>query len=139
MSDDLPVRGSITIPRAELRWRFSRSGGPGGQGVNTTDSKVELRWNVAESDALPPVLKERALTRLAGRLVDGALVITASEQRHQLQNRKAAEIRLAALVRDAITPDPPARRPTRPSRGAVERRLENKRHRTLKLQNRRVD
>jgi ribosome-associated protein len=139
MSDDLPVRGSITIPRAELRWRFSRSGGPGGQGVNTTDSKVELRWNVAETDALPPMLKERALARLEGRLVDGALVITASEQRAQLQNRKAAEIRLAALVRDAITPDPPARRPTRPSRGAVERRLESKRRRSLRLQNRRPD
>jgi len=138
MSEDLTVRGSVAIPRAELQWRFSRSGGPGGQGVNTTDSKVELRWNLAETSALPPALKQRALNRLAGRLVDGALVITSSEQRAQLQNRRSAEIRLVALVRDAIAPDPPTRRPTKPSRGAVERRLESKRRRSLTKRNRRT-
>src|SRR4051812_50141011 len=87
----LQVTGSLAIPRAELAWRFSRSGGPGGQGVNTTDSRVELRFDVAGTDALPPALKARALDRLGPRLVDGAVVIVASEQRPPVQNRPAAE------------------------------------------------
>lgn len=136
-ADDLPVRGGIAIPRAELAWRFSRSSGPGGQSVNTADSRVELRWDLAASSALPPVLRDRALERLAGRLVDGALVITAQEHREQLRNRRAAEVRLVALVAAAIAPDPPARRATRPSRGAVQRRLDAKRRRAQLKQHRR--
>src|SRR5262245_48888764 len=130
MVDELPVRGSIAIPRAELSWRFSRSSGPGGQSVNTADSRVELRWDLASSSALPPALRARALERLAGRLVDGVLVITAQEHRAQLRNRRAAEARLVALVAAAIAPNPPVRRPTRPSRGAVQRRLDAKRRRS---------
>jgi ribosome-associated protein len=127
--DALPVRGSIAIPRAELQWRFSRSGGPGGQGVNTADSRVELSWDLAHSAALPPALKSRALDRLAGRLVDGVLTVVASENRAQLQNRRAAQARLAALVAEAIAPPPPRRRATRPTRGSVEARLSGKRRR----------
>lgn len=129
-SSDLAVRGSIGIPRGELRWRFSRSSGPGGQGVNTTDSRVELSWNLAETSALPAGLKARAMQRLAGRLVDGVLTVVASEHRAQLQNRRAAESRLAALLADAIAPPAPRRRATRPSRGAVEARLSAKRRRS---------
>jgi len=136
-ADDLPVRGSIAIPRAELAWRFSRSSGPGGQSVNTADSRVELLWNLAGSAALPPVMKARALDRLAGRLVDGVLVVTAQEHREQLRNRRAAEARLVALVAAAIAPNPPARRSTRPSRGAVQRRLDAKRRRAQTKQARR--
>jgi ribosome-associated protein len=139
MSDShLPVRGSIAIPRSELAWRFSRSSGPGGQSVNTADSRVELRWNLAGSDALPPPLKERALHRLASRLLDGVLVVTAQEHRAQLQNRRAAEARLVALVAAAIAPGPPTRRPTRPSRGAVQARLDAKRRRSMTKQQRRI-
>src|SRR5688572_28532758 len=105
--------------------------------VNTADSRVELHWNIAESGALPSVLRARALERLAGRLVDGALVVTAQEHREQLRNRRAAEARLVALVTAAIAPGPPARRPTRPSRGAVQRRLDAKRRRAQTKQNRR--
>ena len=131
MADDLlPVRGRIAIPRSELSWRFSRSSGPGGQSVNTADSRVELRWDLANSAALPPAMRARALERLAGRLVDGVLVITAQEHRAQLRNRRAAEARLVALVAAAIAPNPPARRPTRPSRGAVQRRLDAKKRRS---------
>jgi ribosome-associated protein len=138
--EDLPVRAGVRIPRAELSWRFSRSGGPGGQGVNTADSRVELSWDVAGTDALPPVLKERALERLAGRLVDGVLTVTASEHRAQLQNRRAAQARLVALVADAVAPPPRRRRPTKPSRGAVERRLDAKHRRgTVKRQRRPPD
>jgi ribosome-associated protein len=127
VTDALPVRGSIAIPRAELRWRFSRSSGPGGQGVNTADSRVELRWDLAATEALPEPLKARALDRLSSRLVDGVLSVVVSEQRAQLQNRQIAERRLVALVAAAIAPPPARRRPTKPSRAAVERRLTAKR------------
>jgi ribosome-associated protein len=129
MADDLRVTDRLVIPGSELRERFSRSSGPGGQGVNTTDSRVELSWNLAESAALPPELKERARQRLAGRLVDGVLTVTASEHRSQLRNRQAAEDRLAELVAAAVAAPPPSRRPTRPSRGAKERRIQDKKRR----------
>lgn len=129
MAEYLRVRRSVAIPRGELSWRFSRSSGPGGQSVNTADSRVELSWDLARSRALPPALKERALARLAQRLVDGVLTVTASEHRAQLQNRRAAESRLAALLADALAPPPPRRKPTRPSRGAVQARLDAKRRR----------
>ena len=126
----LQVTGSVAVPRSELAWRFSRSGGPGGQGVNTTDSRVELRFDLAATESLPQHLKDRALERLAPRLVDGAILITASEQRSQLQNRRAAEARLVVLLADAIAPPARTRRATRPSRGAVQRRLDSKRRRS---------
>jgi len=126
---DLRVRGSVVIPEAELSWRFSRSSGPGGQGVNTTDSRVELRWSPERSAALGEVLRARALERLADRLVDGDVVVTASEQRSQWQNRLAAERRLVALVIEAIEPPPRPRRATRPTRASRERRLTDKRRR----------
>nr|WP_062330868.1 alternative ribosome rescue aminoacyl-tRNA hydrolase ArfB [Herbidospora sakaeratensis] len=118
------------IPEAELRWRFSRSSGPGGQGVNTTDSRVELSFDIAQSGALTDVQKERALERLAHRLVDGVLTIAAQEFRSQLRNREAARVRLEAALRDAIAPPAKKRRPTKPSKGQVERRLENKKRRS---------
>ncbi|WP_182880616.1 MULTISPECIES: alternative ribosome rescue aminoacyl-tRNA hydrolase ArfB [unclassified Microbispora] len=130
MPGPLHVRGSIVVPEAELTWRFSRSSGPGGQGVNTTDSRVELGFDVARTTALGPALRARALERLAPRLVDGVITVTASEHRSQLRNREAARERLAALLRDAIAPPPKRRRSTKPSRGAVERRLAAKKQRS---------
>ena len=123
---DLPLNERLVIPAAELHWRFSRSSGPGGQGVNTTDSRVELVFDLAATAALPPLLKARALRRLEGRLRDGALVLTASEHRSQWQNRQAALRRLAELLCSAIEPPPPPRRRTKPTRGSVERRLSAK-------------
>lgn len=125
----MTIRPGLVIPDAELSWRFSRSGGPGGQSVNTADSRAELSWNVAGSTALPDRLRARALDRLANRLVDGVLTVAASEHRAQLRNREAAEARLAALVAEAIAPPPPPRRATKPSRGAKERRLAEKKRR----------
>jgi ribosome-associated protein len=119
----------VVIPQSELRWRFSRSSGPGGQSVNTTDSRVELSFDVAGTTALTPVLKERALSRLADRLVDGVLTVSASEHRSQLQNRKAAGTRLAAALAEAVAPPPRRRRPTRPSRAATNRRIAEKKRR----------
>ncbi|EAQ76370.1 MULTISPECIES: alternative ribosome rescue aminoacyl-tRNA hydrolase ArfB [unclassified Synechococcus] len=126
---DLPLNEQLVIPAAELSWRFSRSSGPGGQGVNTTDSRVELVFDLAATTALPPLLKARALRRLEGRLLDGALLLTASEHRSQWQNRQAALRRLAELLRSAIEPPPPPRRRTKPTRGSVERRLSAKKQR----------
>jgi ribosome-associated protein len=137
--EDVRVSDRLTIPAAELAWRFSRSSGPGGQGVNTTDSRVELSWDLAGSVALPTALRERAAERLAGRLVSGVLTITASEHRSQWRNREAAAARLAALVAGAISPPPQARRPTRPSRGSVERRIASKKRRGEIKRNRRGD
>ena len=123
----LSVRG-VVVPDDELRWRFSRSGGPGGQSVNTTDSRVELSYDVA-GGSLPRHLRERAVERLAGRLVDGVLTIAASEYRSQHRNREAARARLAEVLSDATAPPPPRRRPTKPSRSSRERRLAGKKRR----------
>ena len=98
MPDDLRVNSWLVIPAAELHERFSRSSGPGGQSVNTTDSRVELSFDVEHSAALPDSARARALERLAGRLTDGVLTVAASEQRSQLMNRQAARARLAGLI-----------------------------------------
>jgi ribosome-associated protein len=127
--DDVPVTPDLVIPAGELRERFSRSPGPGGQSVNTADSRVELSFDLARSPSLPPRLRDRALSRLAGRLVDGVLTIAASEHRTQLANREAARARLAEVLRAALAPPPPTRRPTRPSRAAQQRRIAAKRRR----------
>jgi ribosome-associated protein len=129
-SGDLRVAPAVLIPAAELRWRFSRSSGPGGQNVNTTDSRVELVFDLADSQAFPPGLRARALQRLEQRLQEGSLVVAASEHRSQWRNRVAAQRRLVALLQEALRPPPPSRRATRPSRGAVERRLSAKKRRS---------
>lgn len=125
----LVVTAGFAVDPEELRWRFSRASGPGGQGVNTTDSRVELAWTPAGSPSLarlPPALQERLTARLAGQLVQGAVVVVASEHRAQLRNREAARDRLAGRLRQALAPPPPRRRATRPTRGSVERRLQGK-------------
>ncbi|MBY8880205.1 alternative ribosome rescue aminoacyl-tRNA hydrolase ArfB [Actinacidiphila acidipaludis] len=129
MSGPLVIRGSVSVPEAELLWRFSRSSGPGGQHVNTSDTQVELRFDLGATEALPPVWKERALERLAGRLAGGVLTVRASEHRSQWRNREAAAARLAALLAQATAPPPKARRPTRIPRGINERRLRVKKQR----------
>lgn len=130
MPGPLRVRGSLVIPEVELSWRFSHSSGPGGQGVNTADSRVELLYDVANSTVLSPMLRARALERLSGRLVNGVLSVTASEHRSQLRNREAAERRLVEELAAAIAPPPRARRPTRATKASVERRLTAKRMRS---------
>jgi ribosome-associated protein len=129
MAGPLKVNANLTIPEAELRWRFSRSSGPGGQSVNTTDSRVQVRWDVAASTVLTPEQRERALDRLADRLVDGVLQVSSSEQRSQLQNRETAERRLAEIVAAALAPPPRSRRATKATRGSQERRIAQKKRR----------
>ena len=120
----ITVRDHV-IPDAELTWRFSRSSGPGGQNVNTTDTRVQLSFDVAASEAFPEHLKQRMLTRL-GRPV---VVVAASEYRSQLRNRRAAEERLAAVLEGALKPPPARRVPTKPSKGSQQRRIHHKKRR----------
>ena len=129
MPGDLPIRGSLVIPESELKWRFSRSSGPGGQGVNTTDSRVELLFDVEGSVSLRGVYRERALERLADRLVDGVLSVTASEQRSQYQNRLAAERRLGEILKTATAPPARPRVATKPTAGSKQRRIDDKKRR----------
>jgi ribosome-associated protein len=125
----LSVRGA-DIPADELSWRFSRSGGPGGQSVNTADSRVELSFDVLRTPSLPAHLRDRAVARLGHRLVDGVLTIAASEYRSQHRNREAARARLVDVLTEATAPPAPKRRPTRPTRGSKERRLAGKKRRS---------
>jgi ribosome-associated protein len=126
---DLPVVGSLVVPASALSWRFSRSSGPGGQGVNTADSRVELVVSPLGLPGLTETQRARLTERLGPRLVDGALTIAASEHRQQLRNREAARARLAAVLRAAVAAPPPARRKTKPSRGSQERRIKAKKER----------
>jgi ribosome-associated protein len=139
MTGPLRVTRSVVIPERELGWRFSRSSGPGGQSVNTADSRVELSLDVARTTALGPVQRARVLERLSRRLVDGVLTVKASEHRSQLRNREAALERMGKTLAAALAPPPPRRRPTRPTRGAVERRLADKKRRARTKRLRRSD
>ena len=123
------LRGGLVIPAGELLERFSRSAGPGGQGVNTTDSRVELVFDVAASTALTEAQRGRLLEALGRRLADDRLTVVASEHRSQLRNRAAARERLVALLQESLAPPPPPRRATRPTRGSQRRRLESKKRR----------
>lgn len=128
--DDLPVRPGpgvphgLVLPSSELVERFSRSSGPGGQPVNTTDSRVELVWDAATSTVLDQAQRTRAVAALGS-----PLVVVATEHRSQHRNRVAARERLADRLRTALAPPPPGRRPTKPTRGSRRRRLEAKRRR----------
>lgn len=123
--------GGLVIGAGELTERFSRASGPGGQGVNTTDSRVQLSLNIRACTAFNPAQRRRLLRNLAARLDDdGMLTVVAQTERSQRQNRAAARTRLAELIRQALMPPPPKRRKTRPTRGSVERRLAAKKRRS---------
>jgi ribosome-associated protein len=126
----------FAIPAAELSWKFSRSSGPGGQHVNTTDSRVQLTWNIAESTAVSDEQRAVLLARLGRRTVGGAITVTVSEQRSQLRNRATAIDTLTELARAALAPPGPIRRATRPTRGSARRHLAAKQQRSATKQQR---
>jgi len=129
-SDHLNLTPGVSIPVTELGWRFSRSSGPGGQNVNSTDTRAELIFDLSASTALSASLKARAIGRLSDRMVDGCIVIAASEHRSQWHNRVTAQRRLIELLQGAIAPPAPPRRRTKPTRGSVERRIAAKKQRS---------
>lgn len=118
----------VRIPDDELSWKFTRSSGPGGQHVNTSDTRVELRWSLDDTSLLDEAEKQRARERLRSRLRDGTIMVVSSQYRSQHRNREAARTRLTALVEAAIAPTK-RRRPTRVSKAADQRRLDAKRRR----------
>ncbi|PYY32952.1 MULTISPECIES: alternative ribosome rescue aminoacyl-tRNA hydrolase ArfB [unclassified Curtobacterium] len=134
---DLEVGPGLTIPESELQWRFSRSSGAGGQHVNTSDSRVQLTWDVAGSPVLSDEQRTRILERVARRTAAGTITVTVSERRSQLRNREAALDALRGLLRDALAPPGPPRRATRPTRGSQRRRLAGKQQRSATKQQRR--
>ncbi|MFD3444360.1 alternative ribosome rescue aminoacyl-tRNA hydrolase ArfB [Microbacteriaceae bacterium 4G12] len=133
---DLEVSPRLTIPASELHWRFSRSSGPGGQHVNTSDSRVQLTWSVADSAVLRENERMLLLNRLDRRIVAGAITVTVSERRSQLRNRETALDGLGDLVRAALAPRAPLRRATRPTRGSARRHLAAKKLRSQTKQQR---
>lgn len=126
----------LRVPAAELQEQFSHASGPGGQGVNTTDSRVQLSLDLTTTSALDDTQRARVLAALDARLAAGVLTVTAAEHRSQRRNRTAARERLAALLREALAPPVP-RRPTKPTRGSKRRRLEAKKQRSVTKQQRR--
>jgi ribosome-associated protein len=132
MSEDsiLTVNDQLRVPRAELDFRASRSGGPGGQHVNTSSTRVELLWDVEGSPSLTGEQRERIREKLANRIDgEGVLHLTASEHRSQHQNREAATGRFVEIVREALRV-PKARKKTRPTRASREQRLRGKKRRS---------
>jgi ribosome-associated protein len=130
MAEVIHITPEVAVPVAELEFKASRASGPGGQGVNTTDSRVELRFDLAGSPSLPPEARELALRRLGPRLdSNGVLRVVAQAQRSQLANRRAAVERFTELLSAALATATP-RRPTRPTRAAAARRVEAKRRRS---------
>lgn len=134
---DLEVGPQLVIPASELQWKFSRSSGPGGQHVNTSDSRVQLTWDAAESSVLTDEQRARLLQRLARRTVGGAVTVTVSQERSQLRNRETALDMLRELVSAALAPPAASRRPTRPTQGSGRRRLAAKQQRSATKQQRR--
>lgn len=138
-TDALVVNDQISIPRRELVFRATRAGGPGGQHVNTSSTRIELLWDFQRSEAIDDATRSRLAEKLNARLdSDGHLRVVAASKRSQLQNRDAAESRLAELVRNALVVRK-ARRKTRVPRGAVEGRLKEKKLRAGRKKDRRKD
>ena len=127
---DLTINSRLVIPSKELQWRFSRASGPGGQGVNTTDSRVELVFDLKASSSIGHFHKQQLINQLGSRLVVGCLRVVASEERSQFRNRQVALSRMADILREGLKPLPRARKPTKPNHAAQRRRLERKKQRS---------
>ncbi len=128
MSEDLVVGDKLVIPERELEWRFTTSGGPGGQHANRSATRAELRWDLGSSEAVDDDLRSGLIARLGTRVQDGVVAVIVDESRSQWRNRQTARRRLAEIVGSALIP-PKRRRPTRPGPAAKRRRVEKKRRR----------
>lgn len=123
----IPITRRIALDESELTESFSRASGPGGQNVNKVETAVELRFDVANSPNLPDEVKAR-LVKLAGRrmTLDGVLIVTAQEHRSQDRNRAEALAKMVDLIKEAAKPPPPKRKPTKPTKGSQQRRMDSK-------------
>ncbi len=133
---DLTINANLIIPSKELKWHFSRSSGPGGQGVNTTDSRVELLLDIKNSSAIAPFQKQRLIEKLGSRCINGCLIVIVEKERSQYQNRKLALARLADLIREGLQPTPRPRKATKPTLASQKQRIETKKHRSTLKKNR---
>ena len=130
MSDDLAIDPRLTIPASELSWQASRSSGPGGQHVNTADTRIQVRWSVRDSAVLSDFQRSRLLVALATRLTgEGEIILASDAHRSQRRNREDVAQRLAQLVREALVPPKP-RKKTRPTKASRQRRLQDKKRRS---------
>ena len=128
---DLTINSRLVIPSKELKWRFSKASGPGGQRVNTTDSRVELVFDIQSSSVISPFYKQRLLTNLRSKISNGCLRVFAAEERSQHQNRKAALARLADLLKEGLKAPQKSRRATKPTLASHKRRISTKKHQGL--------
>lgn len=139
MADDIIINDTITLPAAELSYTASRSSGPGGQHVNTTDSRIQVRWNISASAVFTDAQKARLIRALQSRLTEtGDLILASDSHRSQRRNREDVSQRLAALIREHLTPPKP-RKKTRPTLASRKRRLDNKKRRSQVKKNRSGD
>ena len=133
---DLTINPRLVIPSKELKWRFSRSSGPGGQGINKTDSRVELIFDINRSSVIGTFHKQRLLEKLESRFINGCIIVVAAEERSQYQNRQLALARLKELLREGLKPPTKSRKATKPTRASQKRRIDAKRHRSALKQKR---
>ena len=126
---NLKINSKLEIPGNEIKWRFSRSSGAGGQNVNKTDSRAEIVFNVSESKTLTPYQKYRISIQDEVKLSNGCICIAVQDKRTQYQNRQLALTRLTSTLRDLLKPPPKTRRQTIPTRSSQRRRIESKKKR----------
>ena len=132
----LAITSSLVIPSKELKWRFSRSSGSGGQSVNKTNSRVELVFDIKHSSVIGPLKMQRLIEQLGSRCVNGSLIVVSAEERSQYQNRQIALARLANLLREGLKPPPQSRKVTKPTIASQKRRIASKKHQSALKQSR---
>jgi Protein chain release factor B len=126
---DLIITSRLVIPSRELKWRFSRSSGPGGQKVNKTNTRVEIIFNIEESKVLNDYQKKVLTKKLKTKLVNNCICLAVQEERNQLLNRQIAIIRISSVIRNSLKNSSKVRKATKPSKASQNRRLETKKKR----------
>ena len=135
---DLIITSRLVIPSRELKWRFSRSSGPGGQKVNKTNTRVEIIFNIEESKVLNDYQKKVLTKKLKNKLVNNCICLAVQEERNQLLNRQIAIIRISSVIRNSLKNSSKVRKATKPSKASQNRRLDSKKKRGELKKNRQI-